>query len=119
MDGVFVELGVHDTDHHAGHGLFRNGALLADFVEGLDDELTGLVEALNTLGVVDQHVGSVDGVDLAHQVLVHAKFSELVARGLGVLVTHGAVTEVTVTERFDDLCGKRLHLDEEAVVAVR
>ena len=113
-----MELGVGQPDHDAHEGLLCEWALLADLVEPLDDELPGLVEVLDTLGVVDEDVGAADGVYLPHQVLIEAVCCELVADLLGVLVPDGAVTELALPHGLDDLGWQWLGLDVEPVVAV-
>ena len=113
-----MQLGVDQANVHALDGFVCNGALHADFIERLDDEFASFVEVLDTLGVVDEHVGSVDGVDFPHGIFVHAVFAEFVANLLGVAAANGSVAEITRAECRNDLGRKRFDFKEETVVSV-
>ena len=118
VDGVLVQLGVNQADVHALDGFVCNGAFYADFVERLDDEFASFVEVLDTFGVVDEHVGSVDGVDLPHGVLVHAVFAEFVPNLPWRRAANGSVAEFPSKVPDDFGRSASANFKEETVVSV-
>ena len=119
VNGVFVEFGINESNKHSLDRFVCNWALDANFVEGFNYEFTGFVKVLNTLGVIDKNVGAVDGVNLPHDVLIHAEFAEFVSNFFGIAVSDRAVSKVACTQSRYNLFWQRLNLEEEPVVTVR
>ena len=118
MDGVFVEFRVNQANVHPLNGLVSDGAFDTDFVEGLNDQFTSFVEVLDTLGVVDEDVCTVDGVNFSHGVFVHAVFTELGSNRFRIAVSDGTVAEFTRPQRTDNVDGQSLNFEKETVVPV-
>ena len=85
MDGILVQLGIHEADLDAGDLLGGEGSPGHGLVEGLLDELHGLVQVLDTLGAVDQHVVVVEGDNALRLDIAHSEVLQLLGQGLGVL----------------------------------
>ena len=92
-----MQLCIGKTDEHTLDRFISDWSLCTNFVEGFDDQFTCFVESLNTLGIVDENVCSIDSVDLSHQVLVHAKFTEFVSGLLCIACSDWSITEVAIS----------------------
>ena len=119
MDCVFVQLCINESDEHSLDRFVSDWSLDTNSVERFNNQFSGFVESLDTLCVVDEDVCSIDGVDLSHQVLVHAKFTKHVSFFLSVAGADWSVSEVAVAECNNNFVGKRFNFKEEAVVSVR
>lgn len=59
MDGVRVKLDVLDEEASVGQCLFGEDSALGDLLEGSCDRVFDVLQVLDALGVVENHVGSV------------------------------------------------------------
>src|SRR3989475_7193887 len=118
VDGVFVELRVHEDDLHR-HALLPGER---PFVHRLDvrflDQLHRLVQVLNPLRRVDQHVRVLHPHDVLCLVPVHPELFELLREHLRILDPLSR-RDLATPDRLDDLLLERLDLHVEPVVLVR
>ena len=76
------------------------------------------MEVLNTLCIIDQDCGGINGVYLPHQILIHSELSELIAGLLSILDPNRPVSKITAPQCVDDILRKLLHFHIESVVPV-
>src|SRR5438552_9429397 len=118
VDGVFVELRVDEEDLHR-HALLPGER---PFGHRLDvrflDQLHRLVQVLNPLRRVDQHVRVLHPHDVLCLVPVHPELLELLGQHLRILDPLSR-SDLAAPDRLDDLLLERLDLHVEPVVLVR
>src|SRR5947209_473121 len=118
VDRVFVELRVHEEDLHR-HALLPGER---PFRHRLDvrflDQLHRLVEVLNPLRRVDQHVRVLHPHDVLRLVPVHPELLELLGEHLRILDPLSR-RDLAAPDCLDDLLLERLDLHVEPVVLVR
>src|SRR5256886_59272 len=118
VDGVLVELRVDEADLER-HSLLRGeGTAVHRLDVCLLDQLHRLVQVLDALRRIDQHVRVVDPDDVFRLVAVHAEFLQLFREDLRVLDPL-AGRDLARADRLDDFVLERLDLHVEPVVLVR
>src|SRR5438445_9961992 len=119
VDRVLVELRVHEPHLHR-HALLPGEWALPHRLldERLLDQLHRLVEVLDPLRRVDQHVRVLDPHDVLRLVLRHPELLELLREDLRVLDPLPR-RDLSGADRIDDRLLEGLHLEIEAMVFVR
>src|SRR5438309_3822453 len=118
VDRVLVELRVDEADLERHPFLRGEGTAVHRFDIGLLDQLHRLVQVLDALRPVDQHIRVLDPDDVLRLVPVHAEFLELLREDLRVLDPLPG-RDLARADRLDHLLFERLDLHVEAVVLVR
>ena len=97
------------------HRLICERATGKCLMDTLDDQFHRLVEVLDTLGHVDEHVGRLDVLDVLGLILVHAGLHQHIT-ALEHRLVHG---DFAALDQVDNLIGHGLEVEVEPVVAVR
>ncbi len=115
MDGVFVEFHIYQPDLQVLDLLIGERATAERFAPSFQDQLHGLVEVLDTLCHVDEHVGALDRPDVLGLLFVHPCGDQDVTP-LKRLLVH---RDLAIMDQLHDRRVHRFELDVEPVVAVR
>src|SRR5438309_2850396 len=118
VDGVLVELRVDESDLERHPLLGGEGTAVHRLDVCLLDQLHRLVQVLDALRRIDQHVRVVDPDDVLRLVAVHAEFLQLFREDLRVLDPL-AGRDLARADRLDDFVLEGLDLHVEPVVLVR
>merc|ERR1719436_415108 len=119
MDGVSVEGDIVDVESAASHVLVGEDTLFGGPLEATDNGVLDLIEVLDTLGDLADHVGAgnigAKAPDLPGLIRVHL---ELLGEVLGSLLSLLLVADLAVLDLISQAVGKGVTLHEEPVVLV-
>src|SRR5438132_4606375 len=118
VDRVLVELRIDETDLERHPFLRGEGTAVHRLDVSLLDQLHRLVQVLDALRPVDQHIRVLDPDDVLRLVPVHAEFLELLREDLRVLDPLPG-RDLARADRLDHLLFERLDLHVESIVLVR
>ncbi len=114
MDSILVEFHVHQPDLQVLDQLVGERAAAERFTPAIEDQFHRLVQVLDTLRHIDEHVGALDRLDVFSLILIHTGGNEGIAP-LHRLLVH---RDLALLDQLHDLRVHRFEFNVEPVVAV-